>query len=715
MILIEVTDDPHAREAQSFTFFRKIRIINGLKNISASARSPAMNLPSSLSKSFFAVTLLLTFIIAVPARAQVKGPILELIPESLDFDTTFCGTAKCLDVVFRNIGDTTLTVRSFDDIPLPFSGSIAVPFSIVPGASRSVSICYRPTLAPAIDTLTLNFRADTRLPLSIALLFDVSNSMNQEDVYDPDAGSNVSRISAAHDAGVDFIGGLLATTDITDEAAVVRFAATSDYSVLQFFTSNKAALTSAVPASAFGNYTCLYNALVKVVNLLAARSNQRVIIALTDGADNCSGSAETISDVITAATGARVRIFTVGIGNAEETPLTQIANSTGGQYFTASTRRDLIAVYRTIATLLSQNVDMTLPLRGRAVSPSLDLNVNVIDFDSVRVGNTVCLPVVIRNTGDAPMRISSSGIEPPFSFESTFPTEEIFPGNTRTVNICFTPTRLRQQALDITIDGNGCMNTTELLRLMGVGWDSVTVSLTDSVRARPGSVVTFSVRLLDAVPSGYEVSSLSVVLAYNKTLLYPFSSALETSGLLAEPMTNSSFFTTFGPDEAEFTFQLSGGTLTTDGSTTDEIARVAFTVLHGNSRTTPVRLVDVVFADGNPRVGRIDPGFLLTDSLCYQDERLIDASARFGEEVVGNHPNPFSVSTRLVYRVEAEGRVKLEVLDAMGRRVKVLVDEYTEPGSFSVDLDGATLSPGVYVIRLITPGGTTVHKIVRAK
>ena len=674
-----------------------------------------MNLPPSLSKSFFTVALLFVFVIFVPSRAQVKGPILELVPESLDFDTTFCGTTKCLDVVFRNVGDTTLTVRSFDDVPLPFSGSIAVPFSIAPAASRSVTICYRPTLAPALDTVTLNFRADTRLPLSIALLFDVSNSMNQEDVYDPDAGSNVSRISAAHDAGVDFIGGLLNTPDITDEAAVVRFAATSDYSVLQTFTSNKSALSAAVPASAFGNYTCLYNALVKVVNLLAPRSNQRVIIALTDGADNCSGSGETISDVITAANGARVRIFTVGIGNAEEAPLTQIANSTGGQYFTASTKRDLIAVYRKIATLLSQNVDMTLPLRGRAVSPNLDLDVNVLDFDSVRVGNTVCLPVVVRNLGDAPMRVSSAGIEAPFSFESAFPADEILPGDTRTVNICFTPVRLRQQALDITIDGNGCMNTTELLRLMGVGWDSVTVSLTDTVRARPGSVVTFPIRLLDAVPSEYEVGSLSVVLAYNKTLLYPFSPALETSGLLAEPMANSSFFTAFGPDEAEFTFQLSGGTLTTDGNTTDELARVAFTVLHGNSRTTPVRLVDVVFADGNPRVGRIDPGFLVTDSLCYQDERLIDASARFGEEIIGNHPNPFLESTRLVYKVKKEGAVKLEVLDAMGRRVKVLVDEYTGPGSFGVDLDGAALSPGVYIIRLITPSGTAVHKIVRAK
>jgi hypothetical protein len=78
-----------------------------------------------------------------------------------------------------------------------------------------------------------------------------------------------------------------------------------------------------------------------------------------------------------------------------------------------------------------------------------------------------------------------------------------------------------------------------------------------------------------------------------------------------------------------------------------------------------------------------------------------------------NYPNPFNPTTEIRYAVSATGarseaagaesdaRVRLAVYDLLGREVALLVDEQQEPGVRQVTFDGAGLSAGTYVYRLI--------------
>ena len=77
-------------------------------------------------------------------------------------------------------------------------------------------------------------------------------------------------------------------------------------------------------------------------------------------------------------------------------------------------------------------------------------------------------------------------------------------------------------------------------------------------------------------------------------------------------------------------------------------------------------------------------------------------------------PNPFRAGTRLRFRLDAPGEVRLDVFDALGRRVALLSGTFGA-GEHPVPLDGAGLAPGTYVVRLAAAGVVRTRMIVRAE
>ncbi len=103
--------------------------------------------------------------------------------------------------------------------------------------------------------------------------------------------------------------------------------------------------------------------LAEAVNMLrASDANSRVVVLLTDGQHNADGI--TPLEAADLATAINVRVYTIGVvedtsrsaGNIDEDLLKIIANSTGGQYFSAASQDDLVEVYDEIATLETSRV-----------------------------------------------------------------------------------------------------------------------------------------------------------------------------------------------------------------------------------------------------------------------------------------------------------------------------------------------------------------------
>jgi hypothetical protein len=72
-----------------------------------------------------------------------------------------------------------------------------------------------------------------------------------------------------------------------------------------------------------------------------------------------------------------------------------------------------------------------------------------------------------------------------------------------------------------------------------------------------------------------------------------------------------------------------------------------------------------------------------------------------------NYPNPFNASTVVRFSIPHDGRVRLEVFDVLGRKVRTLVDDVKPLGLYAVDWDGTDnsgtpVSTGVYFYRIQT-------------
>jgi len=80
-----------------------------------------------------------------------------------------------------------------------------------------------------------------------------------------------------------------------------------------------------------------------------------------------------------------------------------------------------------------------------------------------------------------------------------------------------------------------------------------------------------------------------------------------------------------------------------------------------------------------------------------------------------NYPNPFNPSTTINYQIPKDGLVTIKIFDALGREVKMLVNEYKTTGRYSVEFDASHLSSGVYFYSVVAGEYKAVKKMLLMK
>ncbi len=118
-------------------------------------------------------------------------------------------------------------------------------------------------------------------------------------------------------------------------------------------------------------------------------------------------------------------------------------------------------------------------------------------------------------------------------------------------------------------------------------------------------------------------------------------------------------------------------------------------------------------------------GWVTTDSgniLRYHD---LSATTAVKHEGIGtlpvqtrleqNYPNPFNPNSNIRYQISDLRHVELVVYDLLGRKVKTLVNEVKQPGTYTVQFDAAGLSSGVYFYKLIAGSFVATKKLLLMK
>lgn len=85
--------------------------------------------------------------------------------------------------------------------------------------------------------------------------------------------------------------------------------------------------------------------------------------------------------------------------------------------------------------------------------------------------------------------------------------------------------------------------------------------------------------------------------------------------------------------------------------------------------------------------------------------------------LVINYPNPFNPSTEIIYTLQRDTHVKLIIVDALGRSVTRLTDQFHPAGEYTQTWDGKNqqgqdMPSGVYLCRLKTDNQNRTHKLL---
>ena len=210
------------------------------------------------------------------------------------------------------------------------------------------------------------FTNKTTSPLSVALALDYSSS-------------TIPATLDIEAAAKNFID-LLDTAD-NDETAIIKF--DRDIFLTQAFTTSKDDLKAAIDEP-FPNVragSSIFDAVWQAIDATAAAQNERLaVILLSDGGDN--SPVNSLSEVIDHALDKGVPVFTIGLGNINSAVLQQLADETGGLYFSSPTSDELQAIYLQIAEILANQyvLEYNSSLFG-GLSTILDVDV---DFNALQ-------------------------------------------------------------------------------------------------------------------------------------------------------------------------------------------------------------------------------------------------------------------------------------------------------------------------------------------
>jgi hypothetical protein len=119
---------------------------------------------------------------------------------------------------------------------------------------------------------------------------------------------------------------------------------------------------------------------------------------------------------------------------------------------------------------------------------------------------------------------------------------------------------------------------------------------------------------------------------------------------------------------------------------------------------------DLVVADGDGRL------FSFGNDSARIVWAVKDRSVPSGFTLRPNYPNPFNGRTEIRFILQAAEKVRLDVIDVKGRRVRTLVDGRREAGAGMVRWDGTDESrvpvpSGLYLLRLSSPRSAAVRKM----
>ena len=84
-------------------------------------------------------------------------------------------------------------------------------------------------------------------------------------------------------------------------------------------------------------------------------------------------------------------------------------------------------------------------------------------------------------------------------------------------------------------------------------------------------------------------------------------------------------------------------------------------------------------------------------------------------DLAQNYPNPFNPSTVITYSIPTSSNVLINVYNVIGERIKTLVNQYQEAGSYKINFNAVGLSNGIYFYKIQSGNFAAIKKMLLLK
>jgi len=101
-----------------------------------------------------------------------------------------------------------------------------------------------------------------------------------------------------------------------------------------------------------------------------------------------------------------------------------------------------------------------------------------------------------------------------------------------------------------------------------------------------------------------------------------------------------------------------------------------------------------------------DIGNYAMDTIIVEiiDISLAIIQSSFQNRTIDIYPNPFSDAFTVTFTQEEEGRINIQLIESTGRSSMTLTDQYYSPGDYTFHLDGSSMTPGIYYLKIRNRG-----------
>lgn len=99
----------------------------------------------------------------------------------------------------------------------------------------------------------------------------------------------------------------------------------------------------------------------------------------------------------------------------------------------------------------------------------------------------------------------------------------------------------------------------------------------------------------------------------------------------------------------------------------------------------------------------------------YVEIELISNEVPKQFELYQNYPNPFNHLTLFEFAINEKGFYKFEILDVLGIKINVLIDQFLTAGYYKISFDAKNLPSGIYFYRLSTAQKNKTNKFILIK